>query len=280
MTSLVIVLVLLAAAMHATWNALVKSSGDRLMTQVMVIGTGVLLAAGALPFVAIPARPSWPYVAASALLHNGYYLFLLLAYRHGDLSRVYPLARGSAPVLVAGLAVPLAHERLAPLQLGGVLLVSLGIASLAFAEGWPGAGKRKPLLYAGATGLFIAAYTLVDGLGVRRAGDAAGYIAWLFMLEGLLLAAVALVARRRTAMQSLRRGWRRGLFAGAIATAGYAIAIWAMSFTGLARVVALRECSVVIAALIGTHVLGEQGRGRRVLAAALVTAGNLLLNLR
>jgi drug/metabolite transporter (DMT)-like permease len=271
--------VLLAAAMHATWNALVKSSGDRLLAQALVIGVGALAGLCAIPFVPVPDPASWPFIAMSVAAHSGYYTFLLLAYRHGDLSAVYPLARGIAPLGVAALAALFAGERLGPWGAAGVLLVSAGIASLAFGRGIPRGRDGHPYLYAAVTGLFISAYTLIDGLGVRRAGTTLGFIAWLFLFESLPIVLVTAALRWRTVRRVPTREWRRGLFGGVIATVGYGIVIWAMSLDELARVVSLRETSVIMAALIGSLVLGEADGPRRIAAASLVALGNLLLRL-
>jgi drug/metabolite transporter (DMT)-like permease len=274
-------LVLFAALLHASWNAIVKSDRDRLMSFGLVMMAGSLIAVPVLPVVAMPGATAWPYLIASVVVHNFYYFFLLRAYAHGDLSHVYPIARGLGPLLVAVLSGRLAGEYLSFAESAGVTLLSIGIASLAFGHGLPrNSAEWKPVLYALGTGVCIAGYTLVDGLGVRASGDAIGYIAWLNLLEGPWVLGAALWWRgRERVVPYLRAYWWRGTAGGIIATLGYGIAIWAMSVGALAHVAALRETSVLFAAVMGTALLGEGFGRRRIAAAVLVVAGLLLMNL-
>jgi drug/metabolite transporter (DMT)-like permease len=270
--------VLLAAVLHATWNAVVKQVDDRLAGFVLLDLTGVALCLLAVPLLPGPAPASRAFLALSVVLHLGYKLFLMGAYRAGDLSQVYPLARGSAPPLVAGFAGLVLGERLGPAQLTGVLVVSVGLVLLA-GVGGAASGPPAATWLALATGVFIAAYTVADGLGVRRSGSALGYTAWLFLLQGLALPGYA-VATRWPALRGLRAGQvASGTTAGVLSLAAYGLVIWAQSRGALAVVAALRETSVVVAALIGSVVFGERFGRRRLLAAALVTAGIVALNL-
>jgi drug/metabolite transporter (DMT)-like permease len=273
-------LVLLSALLHATWNAVVKSDADRLLSfgLVMIMGTAMGLVAA--PFVSFPAREAWPWLVASVVIHNFYYYFLLRAYALGDLSHVYPIARGSAPLLVAVLAGRFAGETLAAREIVGVLLVSLGIVALAFSRGLPRAGEGRAIVYALLTGVTIAGYTVVDGLGARASGDALGYIAWLNIWEGPWAFAVAVWLRRRATLPYLRQHWWRGVGGGAVATIGYGIAIWALSLGAMAHVTALRETSSLFGALIGAFILRESFGGRRIAAAGVLVAGLLLMNFR
>jgi len=273
-----ILLVLLSAAFHASWNALVKTGRDRLLMQALVIGVGAVLAGIVLPFVPVPDRASWPFILLSIVAHNGYYLFLITAYKHGDLSQVYPLARGMAPLLVAGLAALFADEWLTPMQVVGVALVSVGIASLAWGSRRR-ESNRKAVFYAVITGLFISTYSLIDGSGVRRAGSAAGFIAWLFFLDGIPIVLLVLLRRGRATAELLARDWKRGVVGGVFATVGYAIVVFVMSQGGMAHVVSLRETSVIVAAVIGMLLLKEDSGVRRIVATAMVAAGNILLHL-
>ena len=279
-TPLVLGLVLLAAVLHAVWNALIKSSADAWLTMLMVFGTGSAACALGLPFVEPPARESWPWLAAGIALHNGYVIFLLLSYRVGDLSHVYPLARGSGPLLVALLSGPVVGEHLSAPELAGSVLVSLGIASLALDRSVATAAGRGAALLALATGVWIAGYTLVDAMGVRRSGSTLGYILWLQASEALpfLLATLAIRRREVLAFAASAAG-RRGAGGGLMATLAYSLVLWAYSLGAVAPIAALRETSVIIAALIGTLLLGEPFGGRRILAALLVAAGVLALNL-
>jgi drug/metabolite transporter (DMT)-like permease len=249
------------------------------MTNAVMIATAIVLAALVVPFVPLPLKPSWLFIFLSTVAHCGYYLFLLLAYREGELSQVYPLARGTAPLLVAISGFIFAGESLSVAGCVGVALVSIGVASLAFERGLPSGGQRHAVTCAVVTGLFIAFYSVVDGLGVRRAGMAASYISWLFLLEGIPFLIYSLWRRGRSSLVLIKAQWRRGVLGGIISTASYAIAIWAMDHGALAQIVSLRETSVIFGALIGTLLLGDRFGPVRIGAAILVAGGNLLLHL-
>lgn len=270
-------LVLLAAFLHAAWNALVKAGQDRLMVLTIANGTGVLISLLIAPFVSPPLPVSWPFLAASVVLHTGYYFFLIHAYRVGDLSHVYPLARGLSPILVAVLAAVFANEIPPPWGMLGVVLACAGITSLAFEGGNPWRGDRRPLAYAAGTAVFIASYTLADGMGVRRAGDALGYIVWLMILDGLPITLFTAYARRNQLVAALRGNWRAGCTSGALQFGAYALVIWAMSLGAMASVSALRETSVIFAAFIGAVVLKERVGAVRICAAILVAVGIVLM---
>ena len=271
-------MVLLAAVLHATWNALLKGGQDRLATFVLLDLTGIALCLLAVPLVPAPKPASWAFIALSTLIHIGYKLLLIQSYRAGDLGQVYPLARGSAPLLVAGLAGLVVGERLGAVQLAGVLVVCLGLVLLAGVTGRQLAADRTAIGFALATGVTIAAYTVADGLGVRRSGTALGYIAWLFLAEGLPLPLYAATWGRRHLKAALRANLGRGILSGALSLAAYGLVIWAQTRGALAVVAALRETSVIIAALIGSIVFGERFGWRRTVAAVVVTVGIVLLN--
>ena len=272
-------LVLLAALLHASWNALVKVGGDRLVLLAIANGTGALICLVVVPFVSVPLAASWPFLLASAALHTGYYFVLIRAYQVGDLSHVYPLARGVSPLLVAAAAAAFANEVLGAWAMLGVVLACAGIVSLAFEGGPPWRGNPRPLVYALGTALFIAAYTLADGLGVRRAGGALGYIAWLFVLDGFPIMAIAWSLRRGQMVRGLGREWRKGCASGALQFGAYGLVIWAMSLGPMAAVSALRETSVIFAALIGAFLLRERLAGLRIGAAVMVAAGVIVMRL-
>lgn len=279
MTIGVLLLVLAAALMHATWNGLVKSGRDRVIDlTIVVVGAG-LLAACVIPFVGIPDPESWPWITASTVLHLGYYVFLLGAYRHGALSRVYPIARGIAPLLVAVGAIPLAGEIPDLFGAIGLALVTLGILMLAIERGNMSGAQGRSVVYALLTGCCIVGYVLSDGMGVRASNNPAAYISWTFAVESIPMAAYCIYARHWQLVPYLKRDGLRGMFGAVIAGGGYAIAIWAMSLAPMAQVTALRETSVIFGALIGTLILKESFGPKRILAAILVAGGNALLQL-
>jgi drug/metabolite transporter (DMT)-like permease len=268
--------VLAAAVLHAAWNALAARLPDKLA------GLGAIglaqIAAGVVGLVAVPAPagPSRPFVVGSSMLHVSYDLLLLNGYRVGELSQVYPLARGLAPLLVAGAAAVVAGERLGPAGLAGVALVCLGLVSLTLAGGWPSRQDRPALAFAAATGVAIAAYTVTDGLGVRQAGSALGYIVWLNFFHGLGMVACAAAYRRRALPAGVRRAWPAGVVIMVLSSLAYGLVLWAQQRGALAAVAALRETSVLLAAAIGTVLFKERFGRVRMLAAALVTAGIVL----
>ncbi len=262
--------VLFAALLHATWNAILKPVDDRY--EVLGLGLagmsiGFLVAA---PF-AVPARAAWPFVAASALLHLGYNVALSRSFGAGEFNQVYPIARGTSPLVVAVAAAVFANEHLSALQVAGVCTVSAGLIGLA---GRPRAGEGRAVRLAAATGLLIAAYTVVDGLGVRRAGGALPYVVWLFAAEGAVMMPAARAAVARGAPR-----WRRALLTGALASLAYGLVIWAQRHGALAEVAALRETSVIAAAVIGALVFHERFGPRRVAMSAVIATGVALLNL-
>lgn len=279
MSGIAIVLTLGAALLHATWNAVVKGSGDRLLLLAAITVICQLLGGAFVPFVAAPDPASWPFIAASLLLHGGYYLFLLQAYRVGDLSHVYPLARGMAPLLVTAGSALFAHEFLAPAALAGVVIASLGISALAFERGLRWATDPRPLAFALGTSVFIAAYTLVDGIGVRLSGHPFGYIAWLYLLDGFGIALFTAYMRWGRLAQFLRGEWKTSLGGGIAAALAYGLVVYAMNFGAMALVSALRETSVVFAAIIGTVFLRESITWRRVFSAGVIAGGLILTSI-
>ncbi len=278
LTPFVTVLVLCAALMHASWNAIIKSDADRLSSFALVLLAGMVIGVAIAPFVPLPALASWKFLAASMIIHGFYYLFLLRAYAHGDLSHVYPIARGLGPTLVAIFSDALVGERVSVQDGFGVALVSLGIIGLALGNGWRGLGGRGTL-FAILTGMTIAAYTVADGTGVRSSGNPLSYIVWLNIVEGPWLFLAAFYSRRAALRSYLKTQWWRGGAGGVIAALGYGIAIWALSLGTMANVAALRETSVLFASLMGTLLLGEKFGSKRIVAAVIIVAGLILMNL-
>lgn len=276
----VLLLVLMAAVMHASWNALVKAGSDRLVMTALVMVVPSIPCMIALFFLPTVGAAAWPYLILSTLVHFAYYGLLIGAYRHGDLSQVYPIARGVAPALVAVGAWVFVNETLNAVEMLGVLIVSIGIMSLAWRRGVTFRdGEIKAIGFAFATGLSIAIYLLTDGIGGRRAESAATYICWLFALEGFPLLAFTLWRRRGRVAASFRPHLVRGSFGGIIAAVSYGITIWAMSVGPMAHIVAVRETSVIFGAIFGTLLLKEPFGAKRITAAAVVAGGAVLLNI-
>ena len=282
---LIVGLLLMAALMHASWNAILKSDqSDRLATFGVIMTTGTVMGLCAVPFLPWIEPAAWKYLASSVLIHVLYYTFLLKAYSYGDLSHTYPIARGLGPLLVALVSGRFIGEHLRAQDIAGVLLLSFGLIALAMPlrNVVPRPGSRHGLatLFAVLTGFTIAAYIIADGLGVRSAGPTfqhrLSYIAWLCVVEGPWLLVLAIVLRPRTVWTHLRRTWWRGMIGGVIANVGYGIAIYALVLGPMAHIAALRETSVLFGALIGTLLLGEPF-GRRRLAAAFVSVVGLVL---
>ena len=271
-------LVLVSALMHAGWNAVTKSSSDRTLTLALVLGTCSVIGAIACFFVPFPAPEARVFLLASTCFHALYHVFLLQAYRFGDLSHVYPIARGLAPVLVAAFAAFFASEVPDGVQAAGLGLASASITSLALEPRTLGPGATKSVIAALLTAGMIGTYTFLDGQGVRRAGDAFSYIAWNMFLTSLPLCLFVVLRRRARLFAILRtREGATGILGGVTAAIGYSIVLWAMDHGGMANVAALRETSVVFAALIGTLLLGEAFGARRILAAVGVALGVILL---
>jgi drug/metabolite transporter (DMT)-like permease len=271
-------LILLAAALHASWNALVKSSRDPLVEL-----TALNLAGGvvSLPFLALfgfPGPAAAPYLAGNVLCHTAYYTLLLNSYSEGGLSLVYPIARGIAPLLVSLAATAILGERLEGRAFVGILLIAVSIASLAFAGGVRHFRPRAVVLSL-ATGASIAAYTFVDGSGARASSNPISYIASLFVLDAFVLLPAVCVRRPGTALDRLRAHWRTGALSGVLSVVAYGIAVWAMTRAPIPLVAALRETSVVAAAILGAFLLGEPFGTHRVIASVGVALGVAVLRI-
>jgi drug/metabolite transporter (DMT)-like permease len=273
-----IALILLAAAMHASWNAIVKSSAERTLTFAVVVAMGAVYAP--LMFtLPPPARACVPYLAATTLIHHLYYVFLLSAYRWGDLSQVYPIARGTGPLLVALATVSIAGEPLRPAAALGVALICGGVFYLVPRESFGDRGARRAVLLALGTGVLVAGYTLTDGLGVRASGNPLSYVVWGNCLSALPFPLTVFWLNRRRLGPFLRAHGLRAATGGFIAVLSYSIAVWAMSSSALAAVASLRETSVLIAALLGSRMLGEPFGKQRIVASGFVVAGIVALGL-
>ena len=266
-------LVILSAIAHASWNAMVKSAGDRVMTMVAIRVVGLGLGLVALPFVDWPAAAGWTWLALTALVQFGYYALLIRSYGIGDMSVVYPLARGLAPVLTTLAAWLAIGESLGAGQVLAVALISFGIMVLSFGAG----ASRAAVVFALATGASVAAYSFLAGMGVRTGGTVLGFQAWLEIVNGIVMVGFALATRRAALVDYARRHAATGLLAGLLSVLGFLAYLAAARSLPLGPVTALRETSVIFGAVIGALVLREGFGLRRVAASTLVVLGIALL---
>jgi drug/metabolite transporter (DMT)-like permease len=268
--------VLGAAVTHATWNAIAHGIKDQTLAFALIGVGGIVVAIPLVIVAAMPRADCWPYLAGSIAIHVFYNLLLMRCYRYGEFGQVYPLARGISPVVVTILAAVFVHEHLALPQVGGVLVVSAGLATLVFAGRRPG---RAAFIAAVGTGLTIAAYTTVDGVGVRLSASPVGYIGWLMLLQSLCVPMFALARRRDVVLKQRPRVLAAGLAAGALSVLAYGLVLWAQTRGALAPIAALRETSVIFGAVIATLVFREPFGRTRVAATVIVVAGIVLLNI-
>lgn len=274
--ALPLALVLLAALMHAGWNLIAKLGSDRLVAMALIKAPVIPVSLAVIAVTGPPAIESWPYLLGSTTVNCLYFYFLINAYRTGDLSLAYPVARGLAPLLVLGLGWVAAGEAPSAPGLAGVTLICVSILALGFERG-AGARHYQTLWWAGGVGLCIAIYTVTDGIGGRLSGNPIGYVAVLNVLTGIAVCGVAAWRRGPALRDALRTGWRQGALGGVMMLAGYTIVVYAMTLAPMAQVAALRESSVIIAALLGAIFLHEPFGAKRVAAATGVAAGIAIL---
>jgi drug/metabolite transporter (DMT)-like permease len=262
-------LVLLAAVANAVWNSLVKNAGDRLLMMAMIRLVGLVFGLALLPFVPWPGPDVWIWLACSTVAHYAAYALLIESYRIGDLSLVYPIMRGTAPILLALIAYLAIGERLNLGQMAAVALTSCGILMLVSGKG----GSLVAIGVAFATSITMAVYSLFDGIGVRASPSVLGFMAWLEILTCVGMLGFTLTRRRKAIMPFVRANGFTGLFAGALSVGGYLAFLAAAKVLPLAPVSALRESSVIFGTVIGAVVLKEGFGARRITAAILVTGG-------
>ncbi len=276
-SSSAVALVLLAAVLHASWNAMLRGGRDRLWSGCVMSLTSGVAGMIAASFVPLPNRASWLCILISAVVHIVYHLLLVRMYQQGDLGHTYPVARGSSPLLIALGGLLLASERLLPATSLGIVLVSSGILLLASG----GEADFKHISAALATGLSIAVYSVTDGLGVRMAGNAISYTAWMVIGYGLPMPLVFLLCRRNSGekfWQGSSREFGQAAVGGLLSLFGYGIVVWAMKHSPMGPVSALRETSVLFAVLLGCVFLRESFTWRKGISAALIAAGAVCLN--
>lgn len=272
MTIPILLAVLAAAFLHALWNALIKTGTSRL-------GAMIILSMGEVPiglvvagFRPLPVPEAWKWVLMAGCTHFFYKVFLTYAYERGDLSRVYPIARGTAPLLVALTAPFFIGDHLSVQEYIGVTVLGLGILLMAqgiFANG----ENRRMLPFALGSALATATYTLIDGHGARISGDAVAYVAWVFVADGIIFATGALAFKGLDVLPRNRRAWGVGLLASGASYGAYAVSIWAMTRAPIAVVAAVRETSILFAVLIGWIAFGERMTRGKALAAVVIVLG-------
>ncbi|EUB96030.1 protein of unknown function DUF6 transmembrane [Rhizobium sp. CF080] len=274
MSTSVVLLALFAAVLHACWNAFLRSGADRFWTMTIM---ALAMTVAALPVALIlplPAAEAWPYLVGSAVFQLIYSLLLVAAYRHGELGQVYPIIRGSAPLLVTLAGVIFARELPLPLSMVGICFVVLGIMLLALGKGKASTGS---MLYALATGVSIAGYSTVDAVGIRLSGNTSAYITWVFVLPGILLLVAFMAMRGRLRVDLRSRETLKAVGGGLVSLVSYGAVLVAYSMAPAGPVSALRETSVVFAVLIGWLFLGETLSAKRIAACIVVAAGAILI---
>jgi drug/metabolite transporter (DMT)-like permease len=279
MSVVVMMVVLLAALLHASWNFLVKSTDDKHLSMSAVVLGHTPFALAALSLSPLPDSNALPYILGGAVLHSGYQLFLLASYRIGDLSQVYPLARGSSPLIVAAISVTLLGVHLSWIELTAVATIGTGIMSLTLVRRSDGLRNGRAASLAIITGGFIASYSLVDGLGAREAGTALGFYGCLSMVNAVIFAVIMRVFQPGTVTRAVCRNWRIALCGGGASFFAYAMVIWSFTMAPIPLVTALRETSIIFALLLGVFVLKERLDLMKVFATACTLLGVGLLRI-
>ena len=278
MSTIVFVAVISAATLHAVWNALAKGGNDKFLSMTAVALGHTPIAIAVLFFVPIPTPESWPYALFGMFLHTGYQLFLLAAYRIGDLTQVYPIARGTAPLLVAGISIIFLGVELAPLEIVAVLTIAAGILSLSLVRQNDGLRNGKASLLAFTTGCFIASYSLVDGSGARLSGSPFAFYAWVAIGNSVLFAAYVAVMKPGL-LGSLHKARQTFIIGGSASFIAYALVIWSFTQAPIALVTALRETSIIFALVIGVFFLKERLDLAKVFSTFVTLLGAALLRL-
>lgn len=278
MTIGLLLAVLGAAFLHALWNALIKVGTSKIGGMVILSLAEIPIGLAVATWRPLPIMAAWPWIIAAGVTHFFYKFFLTYAYDRGDLSRVYPIARGAAPMIVALIGLATLTDKISGWEYAGITVLGLGIALMArgvFTNG----ESRKLLPFALGSAAATATYTMIDGLGARVSGDAIGYVAWVFVVDGFLFSMGMIAIRGRAVLPAQPRAWAMGVFAATASYGAYAISIWAMTFAPIAVVAALRETSILFAVLIGWLGFGEPMTKSKATAAGLIVAGVMLTRL-
>ncbi len=271
--------VLFAAVLHASWNAIVKNASDKYLSMTAVVLGHAPLAVLMIPFVPTPSLASVPYIAVSTLLHAGYQVFLLWGYRAGDMSQVYPIARGTAPIIVTLVSIFVLGEHLTPMQITAVALIGLGIMSLLAVRGHDGLRNAKAGGLALMTSVFIAGYTLTDGLGGRVAQTGVGFYAYATIVNAAVFAAIMAITRPGLLGRIVPEAGKTLLIGGSASFIAYAIAMWGFTRAPIPLVAALRETSIIVALLISVVVMKERLDLAKLVSTFVTAAGAIVLRL-
>ncbi|HEY3305606.1 MAG TPA: DMT family transporter [Candidatus Binatia bacterium] len=266
-----------AAALHASWNAIIKAGSDKFNDTVLILIGAAVFPGLLLPWIPLPAAASWPYLIASVIIHFAYFSLVAMAYRVGDLSYTYPIMRGVAPMLTALTASILIGEALTPGGKLGVALLCLGILTLTSESWWSKKFGFLPTAIALSNAIVISMYTIVDGIGLRLAGDPVSYICWLFFLQPVPFIPLLVFRHRERFITQLKSRWPASLLGGLCTCTSYGLAMYAMAYIPIALVAALRETSVIFGTIIAAIFLRERFGPIRYVAAGLVTAGAMVM---
>lgn len=276
--NLAIVLVLISAFMHAGWNTVVKAGADRFLSLAVVDSTALILCLAGLPLVSLPPRAVWIYISISVAFNTAYRLFLIRAYETADFGQAYPIVRGVPPVLVALFSAVLLDEHLTLYGFLGVILVSAGIISLTFVRGMT-LEMIAPISMAALAGLFVAAYTIVDAKGVRESDTALQFIIYLTIFQSIPIPLLAIMKDRSGFAPHIKKHWMAGSIGGVFYITAYGIVLYAFSIISAAKVSAIRETSVVIAAIIAAVFFREGFGAKRIVSAMVILSGIILIKL-
>ena len=277
MSLIVFLAVITAAALHAIWNALIKTGDDKQVGMSAIVLGHLPLALIVMPLVPSPAPESWPYILGGAGLHIGYQIFLLNSYRAGDLTQVYPIARGLAPLLVAGVSVIFLGLTLQRAEIAAIAVIALGLMSLSLVRSGEGRVNSTAVWLAIMTGCFIAAYSLVDGIGARLAGTALGFYSWLSVINAVFMVIYLMIVRPENLISKLNAGKWPLLFAGSASYAAYALVIWSFTQAPIPLVTALRETSIIFALILGVVFMKERLSLMKVVATFMILSGAAIL---
>jgi drug/metabolite transporter (DMT)-like permease len=281
MESFVFAAVLFAAACHAGWNALIKVGLDPLFTTTLIALGAAVVSLACLPLAGMPAPAAWPWLIASAIIHLLYFAALIESYRFGDLGQVYPLARGSAPLMTAIVSAALIGEHLSVRGWSGIVTLGAGVLLLSARGGHDVMQlDRRAVGYALLTALAICAYSVTDGIGARVSQNPRAYVLWLLVANAVVLVPYGLRRDWKGVSATIRQFWLRGLVGGALQALSYGIVLWAMTLAPIAIIAGLRETSVLFGAVIAILVLKEPLRPARIVAAALIACGLVLIRLQ